>query len=82
MKQMMLSYRQMKLTKVFPKGEKQMNKKERIPCMIMRGGTSKGVFFLENDLPQDAALRDQTLLQVMGSPDPKQINGLGGATSM
>ena len=34
-----------------------MNKKERIPCMIMRGGTSKGVFFLENDLPQDAALR-------------------------
>lgn len=59
-----------------------MNKKERIPCMIMRGGTSKGVFFLENDLPQDAALRDQTLLQVMGSPDPKQINGLGGATSV
>ena len=35
-----------------------MNKKQRIPCMIMRGGTSKGVFFLENDLPQDAAGSD------------------------
>lgn len=59
-----------------------MNRKNRIPCMIMRGGTSKGVFFLENDLPADPELRDQVLLKVMGSPDPKQINGLGGATSV
>ena len=59
-----------------------MNKKQRIPCIIMRGGTSKGLFFLENDLPADPALRDQVLLMAMGSPDPKQINGLGGATSV
>lgn len=59
-----------------------MNKKQRIPCMIMRGGTSKGVFFLENDLPQDRQMRDEILLKVMGSPDPKQINGLGGAASV
>jgi len=50
--------------------------------MIMRGGTSKGVFFLENDLPKDQAERDQILLDVMGSPDIKQIDGLGGATSV
>ena len=59
-----------------------MNKKQRIPCIIMRGGTSKGLFFLENDLPADPVLRDQILLTAMGSPDPKQINGLGGATSV
>lgn len=59
-----------------------MNRKYRIPCIIMRGGTSKGVFFLENDLPSDPQERDQTLLKVMGSPDVKQINGLGGGTSV
>lgn len=59
-----------------------MNKKNHIPCLVMRGGTSKGVFFLENDLPADAAKRDQILMNVMGSPDVKQINGLGGATSV
>ena len=59
-----------------------MNKKQRIPCIIMWGGTSKGLFFLENDLPADPVLRDQVLLKAMGSPDPKQINGLGGATSV
>lgn len=58
-----------------------MNKKNHIPCLLMRGGTSKGVFFLENDLPADPVERDQTLMKVMGSPDVKQINGLGGATS-
>jgi len=45
----------------------------------MRGGTSKGVFFLESDLPADQAQRDQVLLAAMGSPDPRQIDGLGGA---
>ncbi len=47
--------------------------------MIMRGGTSKGVFFLETDLPSDDPARDQLLMQVMGTPDPRQIDGLGGA---
>lgn len=59
-----------------------MNKKNHIPCLLMRGGTSKGVFFLENDLPASEEERDQILLKVMGSPDVKQINGLGGATSV
>ena len=59
-----------------------MNRKTHIPCMILRGGTSKGVFFLENDLPAPGAVRDQLLLKVMGSPDPRQINGLGGGTSV
>ena len=59
-----------------------MNQKRHIPCLLMRGGTSKGAFFLENDLPAQQEERDQILLKVMGSPDPKQINGLGGATSV
>jgi len=45
----------------------------------MRGGTSRGPFFLESDLPADPALRDRVLLAVMGSPDLRQIDGLGGA---
>jgi 4-oxalomesaconate tautomerase len=45
----------------------------------MRGGTSKGAYFLARDLPEDAAARDALLLSVMGSPDPRQIDGLGGA---
>ncbi|WP_042703892.1 4-oxalomesaconate tautomerase [Azospirillum sp. B506] len=48
-------------------------------CMWMRGGTSKGGYFLAGDLPSDAAARDAFLLRVMGSPDPRQIDGLGGA---
>ena len=55
----------------------------RIPAVYMRGGTSKGVFFLTSDLPTDLALRDKILLRVIGSPDPygKHIDGMGGATS-
>ncbi len=49
------------------------------PCMWMRGGTSKGGYFLKDDLPADIAQRDAFLLGVMGSPDPRQIDGLGGA---
>ncbi len=45
----------------------------------MRGGTSKGPFFLASDLPADLPTRDKVLLAVMGSPDPRQIDGLGGA---
>ncbi|WP_353946300.1 4-oxalomesaconate tautomerase [Streptomyces sp. HUAS MG91] len=48
-------------------------------CMLMRGGTSKGAYFLAGDLPADPADRDALLLRVMGSPDPRQIDGLGGA---
>ena len=50
-----------------------------IPCTLMRGGTSRGPFFLESDLPADTAARDRVLLAAMGSPDPRQIDGLGGA---
>ena len=51
----------------------------KIPCVIQRGGTSKGPYFLASDLPADPALRDRVLLAVMGSPDVRQIDGLGGA---
>ena len=50
-----------------------------IPCLLMRGGTSKGPFFKVSDLPADLATRDRVLLAAMGSPDPRQIDGLGGA---
>ena len=50
-----------------------------VRCMWMRGGTSKGGFFLKEDLPADIAARDAFLLRVMGSPDPRQIDGMGGA---
>jgi 4-oxalomesaconate tautomerase len=50
-----------------------------IPCLFMRGGTSRGPFFLGADLPGDVALRDRVLLAAMGSPDARQIDGLGGA---
>ncbi len=49
------------------------------PCMWMRGGTSKGGYFLKGDLPTDRAERDAFLLAVMGSPDTNQIDGMGGA---
>jgi 4-oxalomesaconate tautomerase len=47
--------------------------------MWMRGGTSKGGYFLKDDLPADTAIRDALLLRIMGSPDPNQIDGMGGA---
>ncbi|MBA0086531.1 MAG: 4-oxalomesaconate tautomerase [Acidobacteria bacterium Pan2503] len=50
-----------------------------IPCTLMRGGTSKGPFFVASDLPSDVELRDRVLLAVMGSPDVRQIDGIGGA---
>ena len=50
-----------------------------IPCIWMRGGTSKGGIFNAADLPSDPAQRDQVLLEVMGSPDDRQIDGMGGA---
>jgi 4-oxalomesaconate tautomerase len=56
-----------------------MSSQTRIPCVMMRGGTSKGAYFLAGDLPPDVATRDQVLLAAMGSPDPRQIDGMGGA---
>lgn len=50
-----------------------------IPCLWMRGGTSKGAYFLASDLPAEVAARDDLLLRIMGSPDPRQIDGIGGA---
>lgn len=50
-----------------------------VPCMLIRGGTSKGAYFLRDDLPADVAARDAILLAVMGSPDRRQVDGLGGA---
>ena len=50
-----------------------------VPCMLMRGGTSKGAYFLAADLPSDPKTRDDLLLRIMGSPDPRQIDGIGGA---
>lgn len=53
-----------------------------IPTLLMRGGTSRGPFFLASDLPADIATRDRVLLAVMGSPDKRQIDGLGGANPL
>ena len=50
-----------------------------IPATLMRGGTSKGLYFHVKDLPRSASARDRTLLAAMGSPDPRQIDGVGGA---
>ncbi|MGY3571560.1 4-oxalomesaconate tautomerase [Vibrio paucivorans] len=49
------------------------------PCMWMRAGTSKGAFFLKSDLPADSSARDAFLMSVMGTPDERQIDGIGGA---
>lgn len=53
-----------------------------IPTLLMRGGTSRGPFFNAADLPANTAIRDQVLLAVMGSPDRRQIDGLGGANPL
>lgn len=55
----------------------------RIPAIYMRGGTSKGVFFHEKDIPEDPRVRDEIILAAYGSPDPngRQVDGIGGATS-
>jgi 4-oxalomesaconate tautomerase len=54
----------------------------KIPCVLMRGGTSRGPYFLASDLPQDPGRRDRVLLKVMGSPHPLQVDGLGGANTL
>lgn len=54
---------------------------DSIPCVLMRGGSSKGLFFLARDLPASATERDRLLLAAMGSPDLRQIDGMGGGDS-
>lgn len=49
-----------------------------VPCSVMRGGTSKGLYFLASDLPSEVTARDRFLLEAMGSPDPREIDGMGG----
>ena len=51
----------------------------KVPCTIMRGGTSKGIILRAETLPRDAAARDAIILRIFGSPDRRQIDGLGGA---
>jgi 4-oxalomesaconate tautomerase len=53
-----------------------------VRCTMLRGGTSRGLYFEAADLPPDPAERDDLLLRLMGTPDPRQIDGLGGATSL
>lgn len=56
-----------------------MREQVAIRCVLMRGGTSKGVFVRAADLPAERAARDRAILALFGSPDPRQIDGLGGA---
>ena len=55
-----------------------MSSRTAIPCMLIRGGTSKGAYFLASDLPSSREERDALLLSIMGSPHPDQIDGIGG----
>jgi len=52
---------------------------KRIPCVLMRGGTSRALFVMRNHLPADPVLRDRVILRMYGSPDVRQIDGIGGA---
>ena len=54
----------------------------KLPVTIMRGGTSKGIYILQSDLPENREEWDAILLRLMGSPDSKQIDGLGGSQSV
>jgi 2-methylaconitate cis-trans-isomerase PrpF len=56
-----------------------MGEYEKIPVVYMRGGTSKGAYLMVEDLPTDPVLRDKVILNIYGSPDARQINGIGGA---
>ena len=57
----------------------QWEEQRRIRCVLMRGGTSRGLFVKRNELPADSELRDKMILRMYGSPDVRQIDGLGGA---
>ncbi|MBN1318755.1 MAG: PrpF protein, partial [Anaerolineales bacterium] len=55
---------------------------KRIRCAFMRGGTSRGLFVMRNELPADPVMRDKVILRMYGSPDIRQIDGMGGADSL
>jgi hypothetical protein len=57
-----------------------MSSRTAIPCMLIRGGTSKGAYFLASDLPSSREERDALLLSIMGSPHPDQIDGIAAVT--
>ena len=59
-----------------------MREYQRIRAAVIRGGTSKGLFLLASDLPADAAVRDRVILAIFGSPDQRQINGIGGGDTL
>jgi 2-methylaconitate cis-trans-isomerase PrpF len=59
-----------------------MREYQRIRAAVIRGGTSKGLFLLASDLPGDAAVRDRVILAIFGSPDQRQINGIGGGDTL
>jgi len=56
-----------------------MPQQRRLRCVLMRGGTSRGLYVMRNELPDDPALRDRVILAMYGSPDVRQIDGIGGA---
>src|SRR3989442_15185686 len=58
-----------------------MTMQRKIPCVLMRGGTSRGPYFLASDLPADPGRRDAVLLSVMGSPHALQVDGIGGSNT-
>ena len=59
-----------------------MPQQRRIRCVLMRGGTSRGLYVKRNELPQDPVLRDKVILAMYGSPDIRQIDGIGGADAL
>ncbi len=59
-----------------------MEEQRRIRCVLMRGGTSRGLYVMRNELPEDPALRDRVILAMYGSPDVRQIDGIGGADAL
>lgn len=59
-----------------------MPQQRRIRCVLMRGGTSRGLYVMKNELPRDPALRDRVILAMYGSPDVRQIDGIGGADAL
>jgi 2-methylaconitate cis-trans-isomerase PrpF len=59
-----------------------MPEQRRVRCVLMRGGTSRGLYITRNELPSDPALRDRVILAMYGSPDIRQIDGVGGADAL
>src|SRR5258708_34291007 len=65
-----------------PYSFKYLTMQRKIPCVLMRGGPSRGPYFLASDLPADPGRRDAVLLNVMGSPHALQVDGIGGSNTL